>query len=113
MKLDPTPGVHVAPPSSVNSHVAPPMTPDTLTAGLLVTQSFAAAPVSAARANVGIGSGTTGPTTVDHSLSPTAFTPRTRNQYCVPLTSGAAVSETFGGSTFVVVAPVNDGSPAH
>ena len=67
--------------------------------------SLADVPESSASAKLGIGSGTTGPATFDQSLAPITFTARTRNQYWVPLTSGASVSVTLGGRTLAVVKP--------
>ena len=61
--------------------MAPPEIPDTLIRPFVVMPSLLLEPVSEASANVGIDRGVTGPTTFDQSLSPMAFTARTRNQY--------------------------------
>jgi len=103
----PMPGVQVVPPFVLNSQVAPGIRPETFTRPLLVMPSVLDEPVSCASAKRGTDNGTSGPTIFDHSLSPTALTARTRNQYCVPLTSGEAVAVTTDGSPLVVVAPTN------
>ena len=79
----------------------------TLMSGLLVIPSVVELPVSAAKANVGMGSGTIGPISFDQSLSPIALTARTRNQYWVPLTTVESMSVTSVAGTLIVVGVVN------